>query len=436
MFAPGCLAWYQPCALKVQVHPSGEVAVVDGKANLVDYLEPNAGSVFKVGWGTDSEQRSRYPQLAGGCAPGCQPMPGSGSCLCSAEVADTPFVLDARGGVLPTTAALRAALHVGSPDPATLVGYTICTTRLCTSRSGVRVHTRGGTAAPMRLTTDTVFEFTDAGATDRPSIRKPARYLRNHVSTVHVGTNQEYVLQDPTPVRIVSCSASSEYPDSSIDTAEPSVDPSGGTKCNEDLWPDKDNGLICSDCKVLVTNMRSKYGGTCDSYCKSFGSVCTGSWEDSDDTCADPSETGTCATNWGETSDAICACADDGNLKKRKGKYACESAYDKSFSTAHFSNGPDARGSWTKLNFKVSGGGGADQSSGVTIDRMVYRLGGKEQERPMRVRLEFSGGETESHTLANTDGVVTLKLAAPITTMHVKVGQWCRTRAWLAQRRH
>ena len=35
--------------------------------------------------------------------------------------------------------------------------------------------------------------------------------------------------------------------------ADAKPDPSGGTQCDESRWPDKKGGLICSDCKVLVS---------------------------------------------------------------------------------------------------------------------------------------------------------------------------------------
>jgi len=202
----------------------------------------------------------------------------------------------------------------------------------------------------------------------------------------------------PKPVPVLSCSASSE--DTAASAPEPS-DPSGGTKCNEDLWPDKDNGLICSDCKVLVTNMRSKYGGTCDSYCKSFGSVCTGSWEDSDDTCADPSETGTCATNWGETSDAICACAHDGTLTTTAAPVftvaqegSCGLALDGDPDTDWVTDG-QASGAWIQANFA----GGAHTIDGMRFTDLCFDselLGMKE------VRLEFSDGSGQSVLLPDS----------------------------------
>ena len=45
--------------------------------------------------------------------------------------------------------------------------------------------------------------------------------------------------------------------------------------------PDKDHGLICGECKVLVDNFDSTYQ-TCDGYCASIGKTCVGAWEENE----------------------------------------------------------------------------------------------------------------------------------------------------------
>merc|ERR1719456_830735 len=93
-----------------------------------------------------------------------------------------------------------------------------------------------------------------------------------------------------------------------------------GSKCNESKWPDKVHGLVCGECKVLATNMYSKYK-TCDGYCNAVGHDCTGAWEETDDTC-NIQYTGSCGTSFGVTSDAICECGGDKNgAKKKKVRY-------------------------------------------------------------------------------------------------------------------
>ena len=47
-------------------------------------------------------------------------------------------------------------------------------------------------------------------------------------------------------------------------------------RCDETTWPDKDQGTVCGDCKVLVNGINTKYNNTCDGYCQSMGVMCTG----------------------------------------------------------------------------------------------------------------------------------------------------------------
>jgi len=80
-------------------------------------------------------------------------------------------------------------------------------------------------------------------------------------------------------------------------------------QCDMSSWPDVKGGNICGACKALIKNMDNKYS-TCDKFCKSFGSTCTGAWEDAANSCRVKS-TENCQHNFGAyTSDAICACGE------------------------------------------------------------------------------------------------------------------------------
>ena len=81
--------------------------------------------------------------------------------------------------------------------------------------------------------------------------------------------------------------------------------------CDETTWPDKDHGLVCGECKVLVNNMASTYGGKCDTYCAGLEKQCVGAWEEIGDTCVVDYD-GACSVSLGGTSDAICECSADG----------------------------------------------------------------------------------------------------------------------------
>jgi len=75
--------------------------------------------------------------------------------------------------------------------------------------------------------------------------------------------------------------------------------------CDEASWPDKDHGLVCGECKVLVNRFSSFYK-TCDGYCHSVGRQCVGAWEELGDTCI--ALYGMRCDQSLASSDAICQC--------------------------------------------------------------------------------------------------------------------------------
>ena len=79
--------------------------------------------------------------------------------------------------------------------------------------------------------------------------------------------------------------------------------------CDEAAWPDKDHGLVCGECKVLVNRFNSFYG-SCDGYCSSIGRVCTGAWEEDGDKCT--VKYGMECNQEASSSDAICECGEAG----------------------------------------------------------------------------------------------------------------------------
>jgi len=76
--------------------------------------------------------------------------------------------------------------------------------------------------------------------------------------------------------------------------------------CQEQNWPDLDHNLVCGDCKVLVDNFQTSYGGTCSQYCANLGRSCVGAWDEVNDSCSELS-TMTCDQVLA-SSDAICEC--------------------------------------------------------------------------------------------------------------------------------
>jgi len=80
---------------------------------------------------------------------------------------------------------------------------------------------------------------------------------------------------------------------------------SGADTCDEASWPDKDHGIVCGECKVLVNNFEDCYR-TCAGYCASLSLPCTGAWEGLEGTCTVKHEM-TCDQIL-SSSDAICEC--------------------------------------------------------------------------------------------------------------------------------
>lgn len=226
----------EPCRLEVQVYPSGLVGVVDTKSSYhVGYMRIDSGNTFQAHWenteeGNGDEAGGRvgddsttlFPVYSDGCGEGCVPIDShSGSCLCEAVVVDTAvFVDDNNDGVLPAEAVLRAELLIGAFPPDMYDGaYTLCTTPFCKSRPGIQVYVRGTSNNPTAFGADTIFEFAEqfSDATrpklqQRPSPQKPAKYLMNRRSVVHVGNpKHEFVLLEPTHIAVAGCSASSQF---------------------------------------------------------------------------------------------------------------------------------------------------------------------------------------------------------------------------------
>lgn len=84
--------------------------------------------------------------------------------------------------------------------------------------------------------------------------------------------------------------------------------PPPGACADEDSWPDRDHGLVCGECKVLVNKFDSKYS-TCNGYCESIGRSCTGAWEEMSDTCE--VKFGMACSEPLDNSDALCQCSGD-----------------------------------------------------------------------------------------------------------------------------
>lgn len=88
--------------------------------------------------------------------------------------------------------------------------------------------------------------------------------------------------------------------------------------CGENSWPDRDHGLVCGSCKVLVNRFSSFYK-TCRGYCSHIGRQCVGAWEERGDTC-DVLYNMTCDQTL-DSSDAICQCSAEAAAQESDGCY-------------------------------------------------------------------------------------------------------------------
>ena len=190
----------EPCRLQVQVLPSGEVMVVDGK-NGLSRLRVNSGNTFRVEWGsTPANASNPFPVPSGKCAEGCYHIAArGGSCVCDAVVSDVAVFPDATK-TAPSATDLRAKLLIGAHPPTDFSssdGYTMCTTKPCLAHDEVRVYTQGTDKSPTALGTSAIFELTQTPHNPQPTRRSPGRYLLNRASTVHIGHHNQYVHFDP-----------------------------------------------------------------------------------------------------------------------------------------------------------------------------------------------------------------------------------------------
>jgi hypothetical protein len=194
------------CAQQIQVHPRGEVSMVDAASHRAD-LQLDSGNVFAVAWerppgvrqpgasapryphGRDAQGGEvLFPNPAANCS-GCTAIATrKGSCLCDVIVETTAFFPDASAPP-PAAAALRAALYFGASPPADFGPgvYTRCATAACIATPGVAVHTRGSSAAPAALGSDAIFELLGAPV---GKFGSNARFLLNRRSTVRGVANQ------------------------------------------------------------------------------------------------------------------------------------------------------------------------------------------------------------------------------------------------------
>jgi cullin-associated NEDD8-dissociated protein 1 len=91
--------------------------------------------------------------------------------------------------------------------------------------------------------------------------------LKNFPTDTHLRKSELFeVEEDPVDVPSVPAATTTAPAPGDFPTEAPAEAPSTSTSCDEAAWPDKDRGLVCGECKVLVDHFSSKYrscNGTC-----------------------------------------------------------------------------------------------------------------------------------------------------------------------------
>jgi len=177
----------KPCALQIQVYPTGEIGVLDEHGDgWFNYLKANDPGRFYVRW-EDWTMIPQYDTENEICSiPGCDVVKGNfHTCRCDIEVIEDAIFTSTSS--IPTSLQdVRAALSIGAPSPSLYEGvYSICAS--CSrGRPGLRVWNRDG---HINLHQSSIIEFIDAPA-DKLGHRF-AKFWFNRQSKVYVGTSTQ-----------------------------------------------------------------------------------------------------------------------------------------------------------------------------------------------------------------------------------------------------
>lgn len=167
------------CSLKVQVYPSGQIAVVDPAVVVGQrfrVLDQSSNNVFRVIW-----RDERWPTISSGaCSDGCQlvPMATGDTCLC--DVAVSSAVVYASVDQVPALWRLQLDLATGAPKPSIFGSlYTQCASTACVARTDVKIWFKSGQP---EWSPETILELPPFRTGGR------VRYFFNRISTVTVGS--------------------------------------------------------------------------------------------------------------------------------------------------------------------------------------------------------------------------------------------------------
>lgn len=192
--AAGCAAsqhtWMRAaCRLQVEVHPSGDVSILEPYAGMENRrLAQATGTKFRVRWNTKPTQTMSdviFPLVDQGCDDGCHAV--AHSCICDITV-DTRSVykLSTKSDTLPLEVDMLKELTVGAYSPAEYGSgvYTLCREKQCISNPAVSVWTKGAGNA---VNTDTIFEFKGRVEVPISGGGRFQKYWMNRISDVRIG---------------------------------------------------------------------------------------------------------------------------------------------------------------------------------------------------------------------------------------------------------
>ena len=187
--ATGQHTWMRAsCHLQVEVHPSGDVSILEPYAGMENRrLAQATGAKFRVRWNTKPGQTTSdviFPLVDQGCDDGCHAV--AHSCVCDITVdTRTLYRLGSKNDALPSEADMLKLLTIGAYSPAEYGAgvYLLCREPQCTSNPAVSVWTKGGGTV---INTDTIFEFKNRKVALSGGGRFQ-KYWMNRISDVRIG---------------------------------------------------------------------------------------------------------------------------------------------------------------------------------------------------------------------------------------------------------
>jgi cullin-associated NEDD8-dissociated protein 1 len=171
------------CHLKVQIYPSGRIALVDN--GTMPFFMENHGNQFRVRW-----ENGNYPK-APACGAGCNQVEtlGASTCVCRVATSNTPLF----SGTVPSARDVLYQAAVGAAPISSFDSgaYSLCSTAACTADGDLKVWVKSGVAA-WDTDDSTIFEVSL-----RHHAGDPVKYFKNQLSTVSLAQQTTMKFRNP-----------------------------------------------------------------------------------------------------------------------------------------------------------------------------------------------------------------------------------------------